>query len=441
MMQASSPVYDFLSANWRKLLLLLCMCLIYFFAYFQRIAVPGICFDELQRDFRTSAAAVTALGSVFLYIYGFGQIFVGIVADRFGGRRTLLFGAGILATASIIFPLSQTLPVLYATRALLAVGAGTIFISLLKEIDTLFSPRHFSILLGIALLIGYSGGIAGTYPFERAMSHFGWRNSLLAVGLLTLLVLVSAAVIFAKVRVPDRASDAVRKLHLGEALRNRMNIAPVLAGALNFGIYFLFQASIGKKMLTDCCGISSARAASITFTMMIFCILFAASSGFISRMLGDRRKPILIAGTGLSLLTTAALVVTACARPDYRLMGVGLVVLGIAASPSPIFLASVKEINRCSAAATSTGIANCAAYVAVAVFTNAAGFVMDFFKDQALPTEHGIVYPLAAYQIILAGCAALAACSFAAAFHIRETRGTYLAVETHSCQSGTAARA
>ena len=61
-MQASSPAYGFVRTNWRNILLLLCMCLLYFFSYFQRIAVPGICFDELQRDFKTSAAAITALG-------------------------------------------------------------------------------------------------------------------------------------------------------------------------------------------------------------------------------------------------------------------------------------------------------------------------------------------------------------------------------------------
>ena len=188
--------YSFFRSEWRKLLLLLCMCLLYFFSYFQRIAVPGICFDELQVDFKASAAAITALGSIFLYIYGFAQFFIGVLADRYGGRRTMLAGASILAAAGIMFPLSNSLPMLYISRAILAAGASTIFLSLVKEIDTLFNPRHFAIWLGIALFMGYSGGIVGTYPLERAISHFGWRQALLGAGLLSLAALAIAFIVF-----------------------------------------------------------------------------------------------------------------------------------------------------------------------------------------------------------------------------------------------------
>ena len=412
--------------EWRKLLLFCAMCLIYFFSYFQRIAVPGTCFDELQADFRASAAAVTALGSIFLYVYGFAQFFVGMAADRFGGRRTMLVGAAILSGASIVFPFSHSLPTLYLARAILAAGASMIFISLAKEIDTLFNPRHFAVWLGIALLLGYSGGIAGTYPFERAIVHFGWRNAMLWAGILCLFALIAAAFIFRRFPSGERQGAVSKIYYLGKVLRNPLSYPPTVAGAINFAIYLLFQCALAKKMLTDCCAISSSRAAAVTFAMMIACTVAASLSGFVSRLIGNRRKPIILAGVLLTLSMTVMLTFAMRGAPDYRLIGAGLVMLGIAASPSPIVLTATKEVNPAQAAATSMGMANFAAYVAVAIIINIAGVVMDCFKEQAVATAHSIMYPVISYRLILAGCAVLSAISAVAACFIHETRGTRL---------------
>ena len=40
------------------------MALVYFFSYFQRTAVPGTIFNELQTDLGLSAASVALLGSM-----------------------------------------------------------------------------------------------------------------------------------------------------------------------------------------------------------------------------------------------------------------------------------------------------------------------------------------------------------------------------------------
>jgi MFS family permease len=422
----STGINNFLKTEWRKLLLLLSMCLLYFFSYFQRIAVPGTCFDELQRDFKASAAAITALGSIFLYIYGFAQFFIGMAADRFGGRLTMLFGAGVLVCGSILFPFSHSLSMLYITRAILAAGASTIFISLAKEIDTIFNTRHFAIWLGISLFIGYSGGIAGTYPFERAVSHFGWRAAMLGAGVLCLLALIVTVIVFRKFRVARPQSAPVKTTYLRRVLKNRLSYPPAVAGAINFAIYLLFQAALGQKMLTDCCAISSAQAATITFTMIIFCTSAASLSGFTSRLIGNRRKPIILTGVIMTLITTVFLTVALHGRPDSRTIGAGFIMLGIAASISPIVLTSVKELNIVPAAATSMGFANCGAYIVVAIITNLSGLVMDCFKEQSVVTTQGIVYPIIAYRSILAGCVVLAVCSTIAAFFIRETKGAYL---------------
>ena len=67
------------------LLLILCGTGLYFFANIQRVAVPGAIFDLLQSDLHLSAPGVTALGSVFMYVYALNQLLIGLFVSRYGG--------------------------------------------------------------------------------------------------------------------------------------------------------------------------------------------------------------------------------------------------------------------------------------------------------------------------------------------------------------------
>ena len=408
----------------RELIMLAGMIALYFCSYFQRVAIPGTVFNELQVDFNASAVAITALGALFLYIYGFWQIFAGMLADRFGGFRMLLIGGVLMTAGALVFPLARSLSLLYATRGLVAFGASFMFISLIKEIDTLFDRRHFAMWLSVALFFGYAGGLVGTLPLERAVHWFGWRHALLGMGLLSAIVLLVNFWIFKKNRRTDSGPRTPSRLSLKAIARNKHSWFIIFSGAINFSIYFLFQASIGKKMLSDVHGVGSARAASILFIMLLVCMLVTSLTGFISRLIGNRRKPLLVGFTTLMLGATAFLV-WVLARPPCApgLVTAGYMVLAIAASAAPLFCSSMKEVNPEEAAATSVGLINCLSYLCVAATSNLAGMVMDTFHNQAVVTPQAIIYPAGAYRMILLGCLIAAAASWISSLFIAETRG------------------
>ena len=116
------------------------MVVIYGIAYFQRTGIPGTIFDELQHDFSLSASAVTALGALFVYVYAGMQLVVGVAADRYGGRRTLLFGSTIMCAGSLLFPCAHSTVMLFTSRALIGFGSSFVYLSIVKEVDTLFAP-------------------------------------------------------------------------------------------------------------------------------------------------------------------------------------------------------------------------------------------------------------------------------------------------------------
>ena len=106
-------------------ILILLGTVFYFFANFQRIAIPGAIFDNLQRELKVSAPYITAFGAIYMYLYAFNQLVIGILVDRFGGFRVILSGGIILALGAFLFPFSDNLTLMYFSRALVGLGSST----------------------------------------------------------------------------------------------------------------------------------------------------------------------------------------------------------------------------------------------------------------------------------------------------------------------------
>ncbi len=406
-----------------KIIALAAMCLLYFFSYFQRLALPGTLFDELQTDFAATATAITVLGAVFMYIYGAMQFFTGLLADRYGGARVLLTGGALLAVSSVVFPLMHSLPCLYAVRALTGLGASLIFISLVKELDGMFPARHFAMILCLCLFVGYAGGLAGTLPLARLAGRWGWRSAMFGAGLLSGLAWLLALAVLRGRRAPAPSARQATLWQRVKIILSNPDTWPVMGcGMVNFGVYFLWQAVLGKKMLTDAGGLTPDRAASVSFWMMLVCMLATSLSGFVSRLLQNRRRPVIFGCAGLTMLALAVMAAALWRGYSPRWLAACLLLLGLASSASPIICAVIKEVNPPESAGASVGLVNGACYMAIALLSHLAGLVLDAFGG-VQRAGAVVVYPRAAYLTVMAGCLVLAAWSCRMAWKVRESHG------------------
>ena len=62
--------------------LILLGTLFYFVANFQRIAIPGAIFDVLEQELSVGAPQITAFGAIYMYVYDFTQLLIGVFVDR-----------------------------------------------------------------------------------------------------------------------------------------------------------------------------------------------------------------------------------------------------------------------------------------------------------------------------------------------------------------------
>jgi len=413
-----------------KVVALVAMLVLYFFAFFQRAGIPGTIFNELQQDFQMSAFAVAGLGAVFFYVYAGMQLVVGMAADRYGGGRALLFGSGFMCAGALLFPLTHSVATLYASRLLIGFGSSFIFLSIVKEVDVLFASRHFVNLMGVVLMVSYAGSIAATLPFERAVHAFGWRDSLMGVGVLTVAALIVAWAVLRRVNHAAPRPTGVPVRLLWDVVRNSRSRPLLVCALINFPVVFAIQSVLGKKFLEDSVGLSPAKAATFVLVMALMCGLAGLCGGPALRLTGQRRKPLLIVGAAAILLSALLMLAGVLLNAPGWLFLVAYVLLALSTIASPASVATMKELNRPGAVGVAISVQNAVVYVGVGILGNVGGAILDLFRDGAQVTESGIAYPAAAYATFFGVLSTLGLFSLLAAMlFVPETQGRALTIE------------
>ena len=114
---------------------------LYFVANFQRLVIPGSVFDILEQEMSVTAPYIAAFGTIFMFVYAISQLIIGVLVDKYGGIRVMAVGAILLALGCIIFPLTSDLNLMYFSRALIGIGSGSFYLSLIREFKNIFSEN------------------------------------------------------------------------------------------------------------------------------------------------------------------------------------------------------------------------------------------------------------------------------------------------------------
>lgn len=392
---------------------------IYFFSMFHRVAVPGTLFNEFQESFNASASEVAVLGAIYLYIYGAMQISAGMLSDRIGSSKTLIAGGVLLSAGSLAFPFPAAIGPVYASRALIGLGAGLIYISMLKHIKTYFPAGDFTFVLGIGMAAGYSGGLAGTYPLERAAANLGWQAPFFIAGVMCLMLVIFMAFRLRRRLFCVDCDFSFRTLN--GVFKNRAVIPVICSGSIVFAVYFMIQATIGKKMLEDIAGLSSSGGALFTSFMIISVMASILFHGYMGRRT-RRRKPFVLASSAALLAGVSLILVNIRFLGSLPLFFFSYFLCAWAGGGNIINPALMTELNSKNASGTAVGLYNSVMFLAVGAAGHGAGVIMDIFKEGNAAGDNAVIYPAEAYSMIFSLCVVLGMISLAAAFAVRENR-------------------
>lgn len=398
--------------------------ILYFIANLQRVAVPGAIFDVLQNDLHTTAQSITSLGASFMYIYALSQLVIGILIARFGGFRIITIGCLLFLTGSVLFPFSQTLPLLYFSRALIGLGSATFYIGLINETRRLVPKKNFGIVLSLILLIGYLGGIIANAPLVALIDKIGWRETFIITGILSAIVCVFFAIIdrTASHQPIDKSVHMDLELYK-ETFSNKRNLNLYSFACLNYGLYYVVQTVIGKKFLQDFCLMSVMKAATILSIMGALYAVSGSILAFWSKAVLNRRTVFLRLTSLNTLFVFSTILICVCLNIRTPIIAFLFCTIAFGASLSPLLVPLLHDFNGPKVANTAVSVMICGFYLAVAVLGNIVGCFLDMFKP-ILNANGDLVANTNSYIAIFALTVILAIYSFINVFKIDESTKT-----------------
>ena len=145
------------------------MAIAYAIAFLQRVSPQSVSLSFMH-DFSTDAAGVAMLASSYFWGYTLMQIPAGLLVDRYGVKRVVLFSMAASSLGSAAFALAPNLLDVFAARLVIACGDALVFTALLKLVAQSFTDERFGVMSGISQVSGYVGGVMATTPLAAAVS-------------------------------------------------------------------------------------------------------------------------------------------------------------------------------------------------------------------------------------------------------------------------------
>ena len=403
-------------------LLLILVSIMYFFANLQKVVVPGSVFNELQGIFNCDAASITGLGAGFMYAYSINQLTVGILADRYSGARVIAAGGAIFCLGSLLSAFAPSAEILLLSRILTGFGASSVYLSMLKLIFRI-TPDSFTVVLGIIMLVGYSGSVVSGAPFVKLVKFFGYTRCMLITGIATLLcyILFVINLFFSKLPPVDR--QVKLKLSTFKPILSRKhNLHLYFTTGVSFGVFYSMQMTIGKKYMEDFTGVSSDLAGIIMSVTMIISSCNAFFLAILSKLAGNRRLPFMhfcgfgcLTG-GVMLLSAVLFDITA-----WPYSAAAWILFSFAGNCATIQVAMQKETNPANQVGTSLSAGNCFAYLIIAIVGSLTGTLLDVFPPQIV---NGVkIYSKNSYIPVFILLTALGAVSAINSLFLKETYG------------------
>lgn len=407
--------------RWRFIIMLGFAAGVYFFANLHRVAIPGAVFDQLQERWACQAPGIAGLGAAFMYIYAAMQPLTGLLLDRYGSGRILLGGGTLFITGMLCFANAPSLWRAYIAQILCGLGAGSIYLAVVKENMRTFRDKY-NITLAVIVLIGYAGGVTANAPLLMTVEKIGLSKTLALNALIAFVFLFGIIVLLPK-RFQGIHKD--RRFSAREFLpvfKQRHNCHLYIFSAINFALFYVLQTVIGKKFLLDFCNMPDLAAGWVFSATGAVAAVSGLSMAALSHLLGNRRKIFCRTAGVISFGSfSIILLLTLCNVRVGAVYAGFFILLSATASLSSILIPLLRETNGNVMMGKTVSMLNFSFYLCVAFFGNMAGVILKCFTPME---RNGItVYGQAAWSTIFGifACAALLVLFYS--FKMRETYG------------------
>ncbi|UPK25784.1 multidrug effflux MFS transporter [Bradyrhizobium sp. 195] len=208
------------------------------------ILLPSL--PHIAISLNVTTAAVTSAITVFLAVFGLGQLLVGPLSDRYGRRWPVLIGFAVFFAGSVWCGLATDLPNLLVGRVVQATGACATAVLSRAIARDLFSGA--ALARAMALIIMVMSAAAGFSPLlGGALDHsLGWRAQFALVAAFAAVSAVAYSIVLGETHNSTRTPlnpVAIGRTYAGLIGDRRFAIPATTSSLCIGGMFSLFSAA------------------------------------------------------------------------------------------------------------------------------------------------------------------------------------------------------
>lgn len=397
-------------------------CACFGYAFLQRVA-PSVMTEELMRAFQVQAGALGTLSAFYFYAYAGMQMPIGMLVDRFGPRKIMGTGMLVCLLGSLLFSQADGIAAASAGRMLIGAAVAFGYVGTMSIAATWFPAARFSLLVGILQSIGMLGAIAGQAPLSLVVESYGWRETMLALGVIG--ALLGVAIFLVVQEIPAARKAAATAAGTGafrDVLTRRDSWCCAILGFTLTAPMLSFAGLWAVPWLIQVHGYSRPEAATTASLVFLGWAVAGPLIGIVSGWL-KQRKPILLFGLTIGASTLALML--ALPEPGPLLMRTLFFLNGIAGCTMILTFTAARETNRPRRAGAALGFVNMCVVASGAILQPVLGLLLDWRWDGQ--TVGGApIYSAEAYATALSALLIAYGFGLAALLILRETRGRQL---------------
>lgn len=222
--------------------------------------LPG--FLKISETYQTNLKNVQLSLSFFLGGFAVGQLFWGILSDRYGRKLPTIASLLIFILASVACIYADTIEQFWVARFFQAFAgcAGVVIARAVvnEYFETSQSMHVFTLLAIIAGIAPIIGPIAGNY----LISHFVWQSTFVTLVILGILTLLAVVFFLPETRKVNSGEKMNLKADFKEIIKNPVFVKYTLIGSLTYSILMIYLAN-APYLIMEYGGLSSGMFSNI----------------------------------------------------------------------------------------------------------------------------------------------------------------------------------
>lgn len=365
----------------------------------QRTA-PGLIIDQLMQDFNITATTIGFITGVQFFVYTSLQIPMGLLADRFGPNRFLIFGAVLAGMGTILYSVGTHEYVLIFSRILTGLGDATIWVNMMLILGQWFYKKEFVRLVGFAGMTGSLVFLLATVPFSAWIELLGWRWAFFSLGLVVSLcglLLYFVLIKQTNKAFPQISVSEIKPIHrekmtviLKKVFSNRQAWALFLCHFGVVGGYVGFISSWAVPYGMTLYEMTRSQASQLIMIGVFGAIIGAPLMSWVASKFETIKRPYF----AIHILVLASWLTFFLFQGQPSIYGILVLffLIGFGYGASALTFAAVRQSFPLEESGIVSGFANTGGFLSAVLLPIFLGAILDYVQASSIDLQYGYYY-------------------------------------------------